>query len=344
MNDESIPKWRWVLGWAAAVVSTAFTSFWAFWGIIENFHEGWYQPSWLDRIAMMFVQYLSFMLAFLAASLISIRWRYVGAGLHVAAGIFAFWFFSGGTAHRLFVPPMLLLGVAYWFGRIEPRTWAHRIAVAVPLVTLVVCGIEPAYRAATRVDDGIRSARHLNANGADLIWAPEGPGWPDHGMSWQDAAAQCERLTEDGTKLADSPQNIWRLPTVDEAVRSQCRHGENSGGSWDAATARATYLRWPDKETPLWNPTSKVIYWWTGTKLNEDEVYTISYRGGVHRRRKDGSYGYRAFRAVKRGDLAQIPRHRDRGFFSPDASAGSVGSVELANDRPSGAVHSRHRR
>ena len=301
MNSESDASWRRWFGWSAVAVSTAFTCFWAFWGIIENFHEGWYQPSLIDRIVMMFAQYLPFMLGFLCASLISIRWPRVGAGLHVAAAVFAAWFFSASpTVSRLVMSPMLLLAAAYWFGRIEPRKWAYRIAIALPAITLVVCAIEPAYRAATRIDDGNRAARHLRANGVDLIWAPEGPGWPAHGMSWDTAVRQCRLLNEDGKSLADAPRDIWRLPTVEEAVRSQCRHGENSGGQWDGATERASYLRWPDKETPLWNPTSKVIYWWTATEASETEAYTISYRGRTNRRRKDLSHGYRAFRAVKR--------------------------------------------
>ncbi len=78
-----------IVGWIAVSVSIVFTCFWAFWGIIENFHEGWYQPSLMPRLAMMFGQYLSPMLAFLVASLLSIRWPRVGAGLHMAAGLFA---------------------------------------------------------------------------------------------------------------------------------------------------------------------------------------------------------------------------------------------------------------
>ena len=31
---------RQIVGWIAVGLSTAVTCFWAFWGIIENFHEG----------------------------------------------------------------------------------------------------------------------------------------------------------------------------------------------------------------------------------------------------------------------------------------------------------------
>ena len=58
-------KRRQIAGWIAVVFSTAVTSFWAFWGIIENFHEGWYYDSWLSNVGLMLVQYLGPMLIFI---------------------------------------------------------------------------------------------------------------------------------------------------------------------------------------------------------------------------------------------------------------------------------------
>src|SRR5262249_6509641 len=97
-----------------------------------------------------------------------------------------------------------------------------------------------------------------------LIWAPDGPGWPRRGVSWYEAVRRCQYLTEDGTTLADTPQNIWLLPTVEEAIRSMARHGKNCGGTWDVENAKAAYRIVPDKESPLWNVHSQIIYWWTG--------------------------------------------------------------------------------
>ena len=65
---------RQVAGWIAVGISTAITCFWAFWGIIENFHEGWYYESWLLNIGLMFAQNLSPMLIFMGVTLISISW------------------------------------------------------------------------------------------------------------------------------------------------------------------------------------------------------------------------------------------------------------------------------
>ena len=80
----------------------------------------------------------------------------------------------------------------------------------------------------------------------------------------------------------DTPQDIWRLPTVDEAVRSMMLHGENAGGVWDEEAETAIYEVTPDKETPLWELHSQIIYYWTADTATEDEskAYIIVYNGG----------------------------------------------------------------
>ena len=99
--------------------------------------------------------------------------------------------------------------------------------------------------------------------------------------------------------MLDEEVNIWRLPTVEEAVVSQMLHGEDAGGIWDAENRKAIYRLTPDKETPLWDPHSKVIYYWTGTASGGDNAYIIVYNGGVFSRRVESLYGYLSFRAVK---------------------------------------------
>ena len=85
---------RQIVGWIAVGISTTITCFWAFWGIIENFHEGWYYESWLSNVGLMFIQYLSPMLIFMGVTLISIYWPRFGGGLHVVFALFAVWFFQ----------------------------------------------------------------------------------------------------------------------------------------------------------------------------------------------------------------------------------------------------------
>jgi hypothetical protein len=126
-----------------------------------------------------------------------------------------------------------------------------------------------------------------------------GPGWPREGADWYDAQQACEYLSADGLTLAPVAQDIWRLPAVEEAVRSMARHGQNSGGVWDPASAQDTYQTRPDKESPLWNVHSQVIYWWTSTEADRDHAYSIVYDGKVWPRSKEFGPAYLGFRCVK---------------------------------------------
>jgi hypothetical protein len=213
----------------------------------------------------------------------------------------ALWFFrpSSSTNILLIAGPLVLLAALYAVGRPQPRRLAASIAVVLPLLVLVVCGVEPAYRVAGRLDDGERGARLVEGNGVRLIWAPSGPGWPPGGVNWDEAMRTCRLLSEDGSRLCDSPQGVWRLPTVDEAVRSMARHGRNCGGAWDAAVKCATYQITPDKESPLWDTHSRVIYWWCATPVDDHAAYIVVYDGKVWPRRKTIAPGYLGFRAVK---------------------------------------------
>ena len=292
------------MGWCAVGLSTLGSCYWAVWGTLENFHEGWYYPTLWGNVGLMLVQYLLPMILFVTAALVAVRLPRVGGGLHIAAAAAAAWFFRGASpvvVYPFIVIPLVFMGILYWFGSIKPLRKATVLIVGLPLIVLLICGAEPAYRIAGRLDDGDRSARHMMGNGVDLIWAPEGPGWPREGVSWKEAGRRCRYLSEDGRSLAGTPQNVWRLPTVEEAVRSMRRHGEDSGGTWDVFYRRASYRLTPDKESPLWDVHSKVIYWWTATELNEREAYIIVYDGKVWRRLKHVHWSYLGFRAVKNG-------------------------------------------
>ena len=292
---------RQLVGWIAVGLSTVITCFWAFWGIVENFHEGWYYESLLSNVGLMFVQYLSPMLIFLAVTLLSIFWPRIGAGLHGILALGVAWFFGAltNTVTLFLMVPLIGLGALYWFGRPQPRKLAASVAIGLPLLTLVISGIAPALRVSQRLDDGNLQARLVHGNGVDLVWAPDGPGWPREGANWYKAQEVCEYLSEDGLALAPEPQQIWRLPVVDEAVRSMARHGQNSRGVWDAEIAEATYKTTPDKESPLWNRTSQVIYWWTATEADKDHAYIIVYDGEVWPRSKQFGPAYLGFRCVR---------------------------------------------
>jgi hypothetical protein len=292
---------RQIIGWIAVGLSTVITCIWAFWGIVENFHEGWYFESLWSNLGLMLVQYLSPMLLFMGVTLFSIYWPQRGAVLHVILALLAAWFFGAFTnaAAFLVILPLIGIGALYGYGRPEPRRRAVALVIGLPILTLILFGIEPVRRVSQRLDDGNLQARVVHGNGVDLTWAPDGPGWPRKGVNWHDAQQECQYLGEDGLTSATIPQHIWRLPTVDEAVRSMARHGQNSGGVWDAGAAKATYQTTPDKESPLWNVHSQVIYWWTATEEDEEHAYIIVYDGKVWPRAKQFSAAYLGFRCVK---------------------------------------------
>jgi len=297
---KSLDKQK-IVGWIAVGLSTAITCFWAFWGISENFHEGWYYESIFSNVGLMFVQYLSWMLIFMGVTLISIFWPRFGGSLHIISALLAIWFFQAfsNAATFLLIIPLIGLGVLYWFGRPQPRKLALFLVVGLPMLTLILSGIAPAYRVSQRINDGVLRARRVYGNGVNLTWAPDGPGWPREGTNWHAAQKVCQHLSEDGSTLAAAPQDIWRLPTVDEAVRSMASHGQNSTGEWDAETEEAIYKTRPDKESPLWNVHSQVIYWWTGTEVDKEHAYIIVYDGKVWARSKQFGPAYLGFRCVR---------------------------------------------
>lgn len=300
MNLKHFDKHR-TLGWIAVGLSTMITCAWAFWGIIENFHEGWYYESLLPNLGLMFAQYLSPMLIFMGVTLLAITYPRFGGGLHVVLALTALWFFnaSSNAATFLIILPLIGMGVLYWFGRPQPRETAVILIVGLPVLTLILSSITPAIRVSQRMDDGNLQARLVHGNEVDLVWAPDGPGWPRTGTNWNEAQLICQNLNEDGVTISSIPRNIWRLPTTDEVVRSMAYHGQNSGGTWNTETAEATYEISPDKESPLWNIHSQIIYWWTATEADKDHAYIIVYDGRVWSRSKLFGPEYLGFRCAK---------------------------------------------
>jgi hypothetical protein len=294
---------RQIAGWMSLGISTLITCFWAFWGIVENFHEGWYFVSPLSNLGLMFVQYLSPMLVFMGATLVSIFWPRFGGGLYIVIALLASVFFQAFSNAATFVVilPLMGLGLLYWLGRIAKRKVAISMTVGLPLLTLIIAGIGPAIRVSQRIDDGNLQARAIHGNGVDLIWAPDGPGWPRNGVNWYEAQKTCRYLDENGVDLtrASSSPDIWRLPTAEEAVRSMSLHGINSQGMWNTKTTTANYATTPDKESPLWNVHSQIIYWWTATEIDQEQAYIIVYDGKVWPRTKLFGPAYLGFRCVK---------------------------------------------
>lgn len=314
MDAEKRPvgwNWRHVVGWSAVGLNLVVSCFWAFWGAIENFHEGWWLTSLLANLGLMLVQYLSPMIVAVLLGLLGLRWPRIGGLVYLLlGGAFGYWFlfgrprpgvtWSGVLVDAILAGGFGLVGLLFWLGRPSPRRLAYRLTWGLPVLVALACGAEGAWRVATRHDDGDRGMRTVEGNGARLTWAPAGPGWPTAGVSLREAERICRHLSEDGTRLLDEPQDFWRLPTVEEVVQSLTRHGANAGGEWDAETHKATYRTWPDKESPLWDPHSQIIYWWTSSEPDPDHVYRVAYNGYVLVVPKKMAMGSCAFRAVRR--------------------------------------------
>jgi hypothetical protein len=142
------PDRRRIAGWIAVGFSTVLTCIWASWGIIENFHEGWYHRAFLSNVGLMFAQYLSPMLIFMGVTVAAICWPRVGGGLHVILAVLVAWFFGASSNAAVFflMVPLIGLGALYWFGCPEPRRIAACLAIGAPILTLVISGIEPVLR------------------------------------------------------------------------------------------------------------------------------------------------------------------------------------------------------
>jgi hypothetical protein len=289
-----------VIAWFAVTLSAVFANLWAYWGINENFHEGWYFQRFWENVLLMFGQYLLMPIGFMLLAVISIKWNKIGSICHLLLAGGALYFFGKMNAGFFLVAiPLIGLAVLYWFGRLQRRRLAYLLVIGLPLIQIFGIGTFHAVRVANRYNDNDFGARLIKGNGVELIWAPQGPGWPDNGTTWYEAKRICAHLNEDGKTLSEKELNLWRLPTINEAVCSMIYHGKSAGGVWNNVSKKATYKDQPDKESPLWNIHLKTIYWWTSTEVNDKESYIIVYNGGVWPRKKNLKANYLNFRAVK---------------------------------------------
>lgn len=299
---SNINKRQLIPGWIAVGIVVVIASLWAYWGGMENFHEGWYSKNIWENISMMLVQYISIPLIFIVIGLIGIRFPIASLPLCIVVGIAAAIILSGASFSALWamiIIPLAGMGLLFFFGRAKPRRIAYILVASIPIVILLVTSTIGLVRVSKRIDDGNYGMRRVETESTCLVWASRGPGWPDEGTSYYEAKEICAHLNKDGTGILDEEINIWRLPTVEEAVGSQMLHGEDANGKWDPIKEKAVYRFTPDKETPIWDPHSKVIYYWTDTIQSHGKAYIIVYNGGVFPRSMDSHQDYISFRAVK---------------------------------------------
>jgi hypothetical protein len=285
------------LGAVAVLISAGAIVFWSIWGGVEAFYEGWYHHSLWQNLALTLAQYWAPALTLFVAAAVAVAWPRPGAVLHLAGAAAAALIFNTPAGRVLIAAPLASLALLYWFGRVRHRGRVVAALSAVMILTLAVAGAWPGYRATHRLDDGIRTARIVEGRDVRLRWAPAGPGWPERGASWFEATRICASLDREGTRLAEAPQNDWRLPTADEVVRSLTYRSENAGGSWDGRGA-PQFRVMPEKESPLWDRYSLVVYWWTATEVDATRAWRLSYNGHIMETVKSARPAYYGFRCV----------------------------------------------
>jgi hypothetical protein len=115
----------------------------------------------------------------------------------------------------------------------------------------------------------------------------------------------CRYLCSDGSTLTAEPQDIWRMPTTDEIVRSLVRRGENAGCVWDGRSGNAECQVQPNKDTPLWNPNASPIYHYSGEEYDQNSAWYVPYTGGgwyggtIGAQSKNGGNSRHGFRCVR---------------------------------------------
>ncbi len=213
------------------------------------------------------------------------------------------------------------------------RNVRYLIGIGAPLLVMIGTTLYYLPILSAREDDGDRSARLIKGKAGTLVWAPSGPGWnwkqPRGGYpSWNSLARYgvspigidnderlpegvhmsskemvstglCAFLDEDGLILMDTPQNIWRMPTVEDIVGSLMLHNQNAGCEWTGDIGRLACERQPDKETPLWAPDQSPIYYWAADEYNHEMAYFVGYNGSVNYQNKgwgNPRHGYRCVR------------------------------------------------
>jgi hypothetical protein len=305
IDSPPITYWPNIIGWTAVMLNLCTSSFWAVWGSVAGFHEGWWHPA-LDENVVWTLAYLVPSAIFVLLGLVAIRWPKLGAIILVGFTGSLWWYSRpphvlGSANFDLAYQVMMVMGgllaLLWWGGRPEPIRWAYKSTWLIPLLTAVGTGAYPASLVLTRVDDGNYGARLIHGNHVNLVWAPQGPGWPMKGaVNWTKASQIVDHLSRNGLVVKSTPQHYWRLPTLSECVRSAVRHGSNAGGTIGAGGVGLHYQNMPDKETPLWNPHSEVIYWWTSDAAPRGQGWSYCYNGSVLAQGPNAGTGFRAVR------------------------------------------------
>jgi len=292
-------KSKTICGVTAVALCTVVACFWSVWGTIENFHEGWYQRTTLENLLLSVVQYVGWPIGFALLAVVGIWQPRLGAILFVSIGILlnAFLFgFRNAVGIQWILVPCLLIGMLFGLGDVPYRRWATGIVVGLPMAIILGIGIPLMWKVSHRLTEISNNSLFWKSGDVTLVWAPPGPGWPQSGVEHRQAEYISDHLTLDGRSLSKQPLHLWRLPTVDEAVLALNRGGKPAGCVFGGKPGFQPCKTEPDKEAPLWDPFSQVIYWWTGTDDAKGKNLRVAYNGYVLpvSKRATGDTGFRA--------------------------------------------------
>ncbi len=109
----------------------------------------------------------------------------------------------------------------------------------------------------------------------------------------------CRYLSEDGLTLLTEPQNLWRMPSIQEVAASLPHHHELADCVWDGTAGLMKCEKRPDKETPLWAPDRSPVYLLTATEADSNRVWFVSYNGRAQQTYKSWGNPRHGFRCVK---------------------------------------------
>jgi hypothetical protein len=243
-------------GIIAGTIVTLVTTFWAFWGTGEMYHEGWW-GAWYNPLLYLIPGAL-----FLTLTLIALRWPRVGGWLTLLIGAaFTLFFLNPKTVDgRLTInwpifmvsSPVVIVGVLFLIegrnrrkrqaeDRSSQRWWRRNLGyilvIAPPLLIFVGMSAYSLPIVLTRQDDGDRSARLIEGNGVSLIWAPAGPGWnwqqPWGGYpSWHDIALYGLPPVgfDDKPGYGRQDDNMWVFASAEDMEKyNLCRYLSEDG-------------------------------------------------------------------------------------------------------------------
>ena len=221
------------------------TSAWTSWGVVEMFHEGWYQP----------FEWLFFLLPAcicLALTLVVLTWPWPGGWLLMAIGGASYmcllWRFrtryhltlSGPLSWFPVSGLLVLVGLLFLLeGRRRQavaappdlRWWRRNLrylmAIGIPILLGIGLSIEPAMRISSRVDDGYHGERPIEGHGLALTWTPAGPGWVTSASSltWNEIA-------------------LYGVPPVGFAGKEHGHNGQCNKDTWVGCATGAEMRRY----------------------------------------------------------------------------------------------------